>query len=216
MPRPCSVCNLEEYRLQIDQRLRDGESCSVIAEEFNVSEDSVQRHRTRHIRRDLDVKGTLNAADILHSIVSETGEIASNARTVGDMRAALQALAQQASAMESLLRLEETKAAEAAAKAEDAPALTIEQLDRHIRAVQEQNYDYCPTCHQRTLIKFPLTDASGQKSGHAYNCMIAQRSGAHVQTCCVKAFATPNKKNSARCCSNYRAWHVRRFGRTRL
>src|SRR6266496_1148464 len=82
------------------------------------AEHQIQRHRARHVRQDKDTGGNLNPADVLHKIIQQTGEIAANARTLGDVRAALQALQQQASAMESLIRVREDEQAEAAAKVE--------------------------------------------------------------------------------------------------
>lgn len=98
--RKCQVCNAAEFKLTIDQRLRDGATCREIAQEFGFSEDSVQRHRSSHM---LKASESVEPTDMLHSIVEQFGELAATCKLQNDARGTLGALTKQLSAATTLL-----------------------------------------------------------------------------------------------------------------
>lgn len=62
MSRSCSICTHSE-RLEIDRLLLRGDSIAGIARNFAVSEDSLARHRDKHLGADVsDVIGAMRTA----------------------------------------------------------------------------------------------------------------------------------------------------------
>lgn len=165
MPRTCTVCNAAEYLLQIDARLRAGESQTAIAKEFGFSPDAVQRHYARHVRQDKNTGGELDAASIFHEIAERAGEIARSATLTGDLRGAIDALGRQAAAAESYSRIAEAQKAVANApepvwkNGELNPdalqsSMTIGDFDKLIEKVTTETHPHldfaksCPFCGQ--------------------------------------------------------------------
>jgi len=90
--------------MQIGQSLQDGLPHREIAERYRVSEDSVQRHR-RHLDAAMVNAKTDSFAEKWHQIYARADEIFASMNVQGDARAALQALQQQANALETGMRL---------------------------------------------------------------------------------------------------------------
>jgi hypothetical protein len=171
--RACHVCNREEHILEINQRLRDGESCATIAREFNFSQDSVERHRSRHVMQ--IAKVTDDPATMLHLIIRQTGELASAARLTGDVRGSVDAIARQLSALTTLIEHEKQTKLESSTPPplwingqlnEDAPvsAMTLADFDRAVQQVIEANpnLDFskrCPMCDQMGSPRLDLIPA---------------------------------------------------------
>jgi len=62
MARTCTICSHPE-RLEIDKQLLRGDSIAGISRNFAVSEDSLSRHRDKHLREAIsDVIGAMRAA----------------------------------------------------------------------------------------------------------------------------------------------------------
>jgi hypothetical protein len=105
MSRRCQVCNLEEHRLQIDSRIRAGESLAVLAKEFKISVDSLSRHRARHVlRAPKPVSGDLTAR--LDSLILRLEETYNSAASRGDHRMMLDSLKQIGTLTAQLVEIE--------------------------------------------------------------------------------------------------------------
>jgi len=122
--------------MQISQSLQDGIAHREIAERFHVSEDSVQRHR-RHLDAALVNAKTDSFAEKWQQIYARADEIFASMNVQGDARAALQALQQQAGALEVSMRLHKEAEERESDKTKELPLekqpLTIELLDAELR-----------------------------------------------------------------------------------
>jgi hypothetical protein len=156
--RPCQVCCAEEYRLQIDQRLRDGEACTTIAKEFGFSVDSVERHRANHVRKIAKGNGdSHDPATLLHGIITQCAELAATCRSTNDARGAIEAVGKQLSAVTALIERESIQKEESKPVASE--GLTLEYLDALV-AGHVATHDPCPFCHQLTLSKLPKLESA--------------------------------------------------------
>jgi hypothetical protein len=125
MSRRCSVCNLEEHLLAINQRLRAGESYASLAAEYDVSSDSVERHARFHLRAEPAVDADTTMVQRLHLLWQRGDELFKTATATGDLRGGLDALARLTGICESLARVEvETKGFEALSIEEQAKYVT--------------------------------------------------------------------------------------------
>jgi hypothetical protein len=91
MSRRCSVCNLEEHLLAINQRLRAGESYASLAAEYDVSSDSVERHARFHLRAEPAVDADTTMVQRLHLLWQRGDELFKTATATGDLRGGLDA-----------------------------------------------------------------------------------------------------------------------------
>src|SRR5438046_8609 len=154
MPRPCVCCALEEIRMQLDEKIRQGISYAEIAREYaayKISPDSVERHARSHVLK-TKPNGKLDAAAVFHEIATRAGEIARSATATGDLRSACDALMRQASAAESYARISESKKQAEAKKLISTDRISIEQMDSIVARV-ESNFDRCPTCGFHSILK---------------------------------------------------------------
>jgi hypothetical protein len=111
MPRKCSVCCLEEYRMQIDVRLRAGESPTALAREFPLSADSLARHAKSHLRHEEKPADADNPfIERLQLLWDRCDEIYVSASKVGNYRGMIDALAKLVAISEALSKLQTGKA----------------------------------------------------------------------------------------------------------
>lgn len=95
MPRTCTVCRHDQLDM-IDAAIVAGESNRMIANRFELSEASIQRHRAKHIPAQLakareaevvtQADGLLGQVQALHS---KALHILETAESAGDLRVAL-------------------------------------------------------------------------------------------------------------------------------
>ena len=98
MPRICRVCTHNE-RDAIDQALIEGKSLAAIAALYRVSEDSVGRHKAKHLPSFLvkaqEVAEVTQADDLLaqaRDLQERALAILEKSEVAGDHRTALQAI----------------------------------------------------------------------------------------------------------------------------
>ncbi len=108
--RKCQCCE-SEYQLQINAGLRQGTKLVDLAREYNVSEDSLSRHRRAHLKA-TKPKAKAGAKPDLHaeweSIYSALSELTQSTSLQGDSRGVLGSLEAR---MRSLEAMERTAAA---------------------------------------------------------------------------------------------------------
>jgi hypothetical protein len=109
MPRTCAVC-LHADQVEIDRAIAGGELLSRVAREFSVSEDSLSRHRARHVPQLLvKAQAAQQASDDLLEMVRDlhikAHELLGEARTAGKYGPAASAIREATRCVELLARL---------------------------------------------------------------------------------------------------------------
>jgi hypothetical protein len=111
MPRKCTVCTHPD-REAIDKDLVSGEAFRGLAAKYRVSEDALMRHNAGHIAPALvlaqQAVAVAQADDLLSQVrdlQTKALSILATAEKAGDLRTALQAIAQARQNLELLARL---------------------------------------------------------------------------------------------------------------
>lgn len=112
MPRPCTICS-HARRAEIDAALVAGQAPNTtIAALFGVTESAIRRHAREHLPAALtkaqEAQEVAQADDLLgqvQNLQSRTLAILKTAEATGDLRIALQAIAQARNNLELLARL---------------------------------------------------------------------------------------------------------------
>jgi hypothetical protein len=112
MARPCAACKHDE-REAIDAALVTGASCGDVSRRFGLSEDSLQRHREKHIPQVLtkaqeaaEVAHADNLLDQLKALQSKALELLAAAEKQGDYKAAISGIGQARGCIELMAKLQ--------------------------------------------------------------------------------------------------------------
>ena len=100
MPRACTIC-VHHNRAEIEAAVIAGVSYRVIARQFSVGHDAIQRHAASHIRESIqeviaqqEEQSAFDALSEMDWMRNETRGIYNEVRQIKDYRFALQALAE--------------------------------------------------------------------------------------------------------------------------
>jgi hypothetical protein len=109
MPRICGVC-MHSQRPEIDRAIAGGELLSRVARDFSLSEDSLSRHKARHVPQLLaKAEAAQEASDDLLEMVRElhakAHELLEEARAAGKYGPAASAIREATRCVELLARL---------------------------------------------------------------------------------------------------------------
>jgi hypothetical protein len=107
MPRHCNLCSAEEYVLQVDAKIRAGESLASIAKQFGFSEDAVSRHAHNHVRKEKPstIADPLNMSARLELLWARADETYVSAAKTGSYKTMTDALGRLVAIAESLSRV---------------------------------------------------------------------------------------------------------------
>lgn len=111
MPRVCTICTHPD-RQSIESAVLNGDPLRGLSALYRVSEDSLARHRDKHLPQKLlqaaqavEVANADNLLDQVRNLQSRALTILSQAEQAGDLRTALQAIREARGNLELLARL---------------------------------------------------------------------------------------------------------------
>ena len=142
MPRRCECCNSAEILPTLNQRLRAGESYSLLSRDYGLSEDSLRRHHKAHVRG--EGATPIDLGERLQLLWDRADELYRHALTVSDTRAAIDALSRLTQVTESLskIQIRQSSAFESMTTAEQVeyirstPGLFVAWLDFCVRTAR--------------------------------------------------------------------------------